>query len=172
MPWKNAATSPAGNAFLYRTLLFLTVLAVATAAITLAGRLLRKDPLPGGTHGKPRDHRVVLGENVASVPENAIRFDSARRSGIANRLDLYLHWPSMEGYTAARRDDFNNVSTVRSILFLTLEEQTMSRDMTGRFRPIYSSLIGQKPIERVGDVDVYPSRRTQATWTRPSPLPT
>src|SRR5690606_12101868 len=64
-------------------------------------------------------------------------------------------WPSLEGYSAERRDAFNNVTTVRSILFLSFEEQSMSRDMTGRFRPIYSSLIGSEPLERVGDVGVY-----------------
>jgi hypothetical protein len=54
-----------------------------------------------------------------------------------------MRWPDMEGYSTAARDDFNNVGGTRRILFVSIEEQTMSRDMSGRYVPIYSSLIAQ-----------------------------
>jgi hypothetical protein len=52
-----------------------------------------------------------------------------------------LRWPNLDGYSRQARDDFNNIGDVRNLLFLTIEERMMSRDMSGRFGPIYRSLI-------------------------------
>ncbi|TGV29242.1 hypothetical protein EN811_30065, partial [bacterium M00.F.Ca.ET.168.01.1.1] len=87
--------------------------------------------------------QVVMGNNVIGVPSNFIRFDQARRDGIASRLDLYLRYPEMDGYSTAARDDFNHATT-KKIVFLSFEPRMMSRDMSGRFAPIYSALI-EKP---------------------------
>ncbi len=51
---------------------------------------------------------MVIGNNVIAVPANIIRFEQARRDGIASRLDLYLRYPEMDGYSDAARDDFNH----------------------------------------------------------------
>ena len=86
---------------------------------------------------------VVIGNNVITIPANAIRFDRARHDGVASRLDLYLRYPALDGYSEAARSDFNGQGAARNIIFLSFEEQMMSRDMSGRFAPIYSSLIEQ-----------------------------
>jgi hypothetical protein len=87
----------------------------------------------------------VIGNNVIVAPANTIRFERQRINGIAPRLDLYLHWPDMEGYRVDTRGDFNHVDGRKSLLFLSFEQRMMSRDMSGRFEPIYKSLIAPQP---------------------------
>ncbi|TGR38205.1 hypothetical protein EN838_33445, partial [Mesorhizobium sp. M1C.F.Ca.ET.195.01.1.1] len=43
----------------------------------------------------------------------------------------------------------------RNIIFLSFEQQMMSRDMSGRFAPIYSALIVQPGIPGLGGTTVY-----------------
>ena len=48
---------------------------------------------------------------------------------------------TFDGYSEAARDDFNHAKGARNIIFLSFEERMMSRDMSGRFAPIYASMI-------------------------------
>jgi hypothetical protein len=49
----------------------------------------------------------------------------------------------MTGYSEQARDAFNHTDGEKRIIFLSFEERSMSRDMSGRFEPIYSQLIAQ-----------------------------
>lgn len=118
-------------------------LALLSVAISLGGKWLGRSIAMGGYTDDATVRKVVIGNNVIAVPANFIRFDQARHDGTASRLDLYLRYPQMDGYSQAARDDFNHMGQARNILFLTFEPQMMSRDMSGRFAPIYSALIVQ-----------------------------
>ncbi|SFT90294.1 hypothetical protein [Mesorhizobium sp. YR577] len=118
-------------------------LALLSAVLSFGGKWFGRSIAMAGHTDDATLHEIVIGNNVISVPANAIRFERARRDGIAARLDLYLRWPDMEGYSETARDDFNNADGTKRILFLTFEESMMSRDMSGRFAPIYRSLIEQ-----------------------------
>lgn len=117
------------------------LLALLSALISVGGKWIgRSIALAGHTEdATPRE--IVIGNNVIVVPANAIRFEPDRRDGVAGSLRLYLRWPDMQGYTAPTRDDFNHAAGSRNILFVSFEPQIMSRDMSGRFDPIYASLI-------------------------------
>jgi hypothetical protein len=129
------------QAFLLRAFYVFLTVALASALIAAAGRWLGPSISMGGYSDDPTFREIVVGNNVLSVPANAIRFEEARHDGVAPRLDLYLRWPDLTGYTNAARDDFNNKDGRKAILFLSFEPQAMSRDMGGRFEPIYRSLI-------------------------------
>ncbi|TIO30887.1 MAG: hypothetical protein E5X93_06225 [Mesorhizobium sp.] len=115
-------------------------LALLSVAISLGGKWLGRSIAMAGYTDDTTVRQVVMGNNVISVPANFIRFDQARRDGNASRLDLYLRYPEMDGYSTAARGDFNHTTT-RKIIFLSFEPRMMSRDMSGRFAPIYSALI-------------------------------
>lgn len=119
----------------------LVALALLSLAVTIAGKWLGERIAMGGHTDDTTIHAVVMGDNLLAVPANMIRFEQARRNGDADRLDLYVRYPAMEGYSRATRDAFNHADASDSILFLGFSEQIMSRDMSGRFAPIYSSLI-------------------------------
>lgn len=130
-------------------------LALLSIAISLGGKWFGRSIAMAGYTDDPTIHQVVIGNNVIAVPANAIRFDQARRDGIASRLDLYLRYPQMTGYSEAARDDFNHTGTSKTIIFLTFEQRMMSRDMSGRFAPIYSALVTQPGIPGPGGTTVY-----------------
>lgn len=127
--------------FMLRIFYAFAALALLSIAISIGGKAFGRFLAMAGHTDDTTLHEIIIGNNVLSVPANAIRFKRSRQDGVAGRLDLYLHWPGMEGYTNAARRDFNHAGNVARILFLSFGEKTMSRDMSGRFEPIYRSLI-------------------------------
>ncbi|OQM76590.1 hypothetical protein [Manganibacter manganicus] len=121
------------------------VLALLSVAIALGGKWVGHRVAMAGNTTDTTQREIVIGNNVIAVPSNTIRFAQARRDGIAQRLDLYLRYPQMDGYSEIASDAFNHANGARkTILFLSFAEQAMSHDMSGRFAPIYSKLI-EKP---------------------------
>lgn len=132
---------PLDSRFMWRVFYVFGALALLSVVISIGGKWLGRSIALAGHTDDTTVREIVIGNNVVSVPSNAIRFERDRRDGVVARLDLYLHWPDMRGYSAALRNDFNNVGGVRRVIFLSIEEQMMSRDMSGRFDPIYRQLI-------------------------------
>lgn len=131
---------PLRPAFLKKVFVGFAAMVLLSAGISLAGNLLGDRIAMAGHSDDPRQYEVVIGNNVLMVPGNEIRFERARHSGIAERLDVYFEWPSMQGYSAASRDTFN-LTGGNPLIFLALERRIMSRDMSGRLDPIYSAII-------------------------------
>lgn len=117
------------------------VLIALSTAIGLAGRWFGHAISMGGHTDDSRLFEIVIGNNVIVAPANTIRFDHARRDGIAQRLDLYLRWPDLTGYSDAYREDFNSAGQEKRLIFVSYEPRIMSRDMSGRLEPIYRTLI-------------------------------
>jgi hypothetical protein len=132
---------PLDSAFMWRVFYAFAALALLSVTISVGGKWLGKSIAMAGHTDDTTIHEIVIGNNVISAPANAIRFERDRIDRVADRLDLYLHWPDMRGYSEAVRDDFNNVKGVKRIVFVSFEPRMMSRDMSGRFDPIYRSLI-------------------------------
>jgi hypothetical protein len=131
-------------------------LALLSGVISLGGKWAGRSIAMAGHTDDTTVHEIVIGNDVLAVPANAIRFEAARRSGVAARLDLYLRWPQMDGYSHEARDAFNHADGARNILFLTFDVPMMSRDMTGRFEPIYRALVEGPGRAGPAGLTVYP----------------
>ncbi|KUM28447.1 hypothetical protein AU467_11505 [Mesorhizobium loti] len=142
------------STFMKRVFYAFAALALLSVAISVGGKWLGRSIAMAGYSDDTTVRQVVMGNNVISVPANFIRFDQARRDGIASRLDLYLRYPEMDGYSTAARDDFNHTTT-RKIVFLSFEPRMMSRDMSGRFAPIYGALIVKPGTPGPGGTTLY-----------------
>lgn len=127
--------------FMRKVFIGFAAFSVLSVGISVAGRYYGQSIAQGGHTDSTALHEIVIGNDVVVAPSNMIRFAEARRDGITTRLDLYVRWPNLDGYSEAGRDDFNHAGGSRNILFLTFEEASMSRDMSGRFAPIYDALI-------------------------------
>ena len=92
----------------------------------------------GGHVASSEIHEVVIANNVLQIPADTIRFPNQRRAGVQSRIDLYLHWPSLSGYSDDLKRVFSDVHNSAELLFLTIEPRNMSYDMSGRLEPIYS----------------------------------
>lgn len=137
-----------------RVFYIFAALALLSVAISVGGKWLGRSIAMAGYTDDTTVRQIVMGNNLISVPANFIRFDQARRDGIASRLDLYVRYPEIDGYSTAARDDFNHATT-RKIIFLSFEARMMSRDMSGRFGPIYSALIEKPGTPGPGGTTVY-----------------
>ncbi len=131
-----------GRAFYGFAALAFVALCIKLAAIWFGGMISA-----GGHTDSTIEREIVIGNDVLRVPENLIRFGQARRDGIQQRLDLYLRWPELEGYSREARDDFNHAGGAKRILFLSFEPKVLSRDMSARLEPIYSHVIEREAAD-------------------------
>jgi hypothetical protein len=127
--------------FVYMLTAAVVGLAVLTATISLAGRWYGENLSLAGhtTSTEPTD--IFIGQDHLRFASNYIRFEQQRVTGRAERVDLYLTWPGLQGYTNETRALFNDVGQPESLLFLQISQSTMSRDMSGRIEPIYQHLF-------------------------------
>lgn len=120
------------------------LLAIALTMLTIATYF--GDTLARGGHSPSTEKlEIVLANQVLHVPANTIRFPNQRTSSVHTRLDLYLHWPTLSGYSDELKEDFNHAGEAANIIFITLEPRNMSFDMSGRLGPIYSMFLEGEP---------------------------
>jgi len=130
-------------------------IALLSVVISVGGKFFGQSISKGGHTDSAALREIVIGNNVIIAPENMIRFADARRDGVAQRLDLYMRWPDLNGYSDPARNDFNHSGGSKNILFLTFEEATMSRDMSGRFAPIYNEMIDKPGSPLSKEMTIY-----------------
>ncbi len=110
---------------------------IAWAAATFVGNEMAK-----AGHTTETDLReIVIGDEVLAIPANMLRFPAQRKAVEADRLDLYAHWPQMDGYNEALADVFQSQHVEPSVLFLTVEPRAMSQEMSGRLNSIYAKFF-------------------------------
>src|SRR5690606_17129420 len=133
--------SKMGNRLFGWLLLAVVALALLSIAVNIGGRVLGPLIARGGHSDSTQAYEIIIGNNVLSIPANMIRFSNQRRDGVTGRLDLYARWPGLTGYTERDRAIFNLLTPKRHLIFMSIEQPTLSRDMTGRYLPIYAELI-------------------------------
>ena len=129
------------SGLVYKLTSGVALLAALTVAISVGGHWLGEKISLAGHTTETKPIVVTIGEDMLHLTANTIRFPSERVDGAAERVDLYLTWPQMQGYSEADRLRFDDISQSSSLIFLQLSQSTMSRDMSGRLEPIYSHLI-------------------------------
>jgi len=129
------------SSFMLKVFYAFAAFALLSLAISLGGKWFGRAIALAGHSDDLALKEIVIGNNVVYAPANTVRFDRQRRDGVADRLDLYLRWPELDGYSDAARDDFNHARGTRRIIFLSFEQRMMSRDMSGRLEPIYASML-------------------------------
>ncbi len=123
-----------------KALYWLGSLAALTLCLVITGYFFGHKISLGG-HTEDRSIReIVIGDNVLHIPANMIRFNRQRRDGVAERVDLYLHWPEMQGYSPDLENDFNDAGNGKKLLFLAFEARQATHDMSGRYGPVYLPL--------------------------------
>lgn len=146
---------PVGNRFVIRVFVVFATLAFISLLLSLTGKYLGHTIQMAGHSGDTTVHQVHIGNNTLAVPANMIRFDRQRGDGVLPKIDLYLRWPDLSGYSDQTRDDFNHVGGTKKILFLSFQERSMSRDMSGRLKPIYQSLVAEPGMAGPAGLTVY-----------------
>lgn len=118
------------------------VLAALSLAIVVAGKLYGRTLVNAGHTTATTEFEVVIANDVITVPANMIRRAEQRHSGVANRLDLYVHWPSLSGFSEKLAPAFNDVDPeTNSIVFVSMMPRATTFDMAGRFDAVYANVI-------------------------------
>ncbi|MDO9415336.1 hypothetical protein [Pararhizobium sp.] len=146
--------------FLFKLTAVVGLLALSTLSISLGGRWLGNRIALAGHTESTQAHDIFIGQDHLRLPANVIRFENQRTTGVAERTDLYLLWPEMEGYSNQTRLRFNDVSHPESLIFIQLSQSTMSRDMSGRVAPIYSHLLSGKTSNGPAGLKRYTARES------------
>lgn len=131
--------------FLYRATAIIALLALLTFAISVGGRWFGQRIALAGHTASTEQFAIQIGQDRLTLAANTIRFKEQRQNGTAERVDLYLAWPELEGYRTDLRQRFDDISQASSLIFLQLSQSTMSRDMSGRLDPIYTKLFDGTP---------------------------
>ena len=144
---QNISTSNGAAPDSFRKLFVAVILiGVLSVLISIAGRMFGGQVMLGGNSTSTASHEIVIANAVLNVPENYIRHSDQRSGGVKAELDLYAVLPSFEGYSTKNKKLFNNEQQGQSqLVFITIEPQQMSRDMSGRFDPIYRQLVDPNP---------------------------
>lgn len=124
--------------FAMRLFVIIGAIMALTLVIHLGGRAIGRSLSTGGHSTSTEIHKIIIDNNLLTIPENMIRFANQRRSGSHHRIDLYALYPQMSGYTSDTRAWFNDLAPDRRLVFISIDERQMSRDMSGRYAPIYS----------------------------------
>ena len=119
------------NGFLIKLTTVVAVLALLTVAISFGGRWFGRHITLAGNSDSTAAVSITIGRDTLNLSENTLRFPSQRHGGVAERADLYLTWPEMQGYTKEQRARFDDVAQSSGLIFLQITQSTMSRDMSG-----------------------------------------
>lgn len=138
---------PIDARFVMRLFVVFLALAMLSLGVFAAGKFYGHAIALGGHTEDTTVREIVIGNNVLRIPANMIRLENQRRDGVQARVDLYLHWPDMTGFSREKENDFNNLNGTRNIVFVSFEERVMSRDMSGRVEPIYSAVTVKPGIQ-------------------------
>lgn len=141
--------------FVWKMTAAVAVMCIFTLGIAVTGRMIGKSISFAGNTADRTLHEIVIGNDVISLPANVIRFESQRVSGVQNAVDTYFSWPGMNGYSEARRDIFNQTRSANGLVFARITQATMSRDMSGRFMPIYKRLTDGPPLAGPSGLDSF-----------------
>ncbi len=129
------------NRFVFVLTSVVAVLALLSIVISLFGHRFGERWALSGHSDSTEILDISIGLDRLQLASNTIRFEEQRKSGTSERIDLYLLWPEMTGYSRDLRRRFDDLSQANALIFLQLSQSTMSRDMSGRIGPIYSSLF-------------------------------
>lgn len=135
------------------------VLGALTVGVSFAGKWYGKRIAVGEYSASTTALDITIGPDHLKLPENTIRFPEQRFSGKQEQINLALQWPEMKGYDAASARRFFDISDASSLIFLQISQSIMTRDMSGRFGPIYSRLFDGPAEQGPGGLSLHRFRQ-------------
>lgn len=132
--------------FVWKVTAGIAALCVLTIAISAAGRMFGQSMILAGHTEDTTLHQIVIGTDVLEFPANVIRFEDSRRDGVQEAIDTYFVWPGMRGYSEETRAIFDQTNSADGLIFAQVTQATMSRDMSGRYEPIYKRIVEGSPV--------------------------
>lgn len=129
-------------ALVFRVFVVFGILAALSLAILVAGKMYGRSLMRAGHSSSLQRYEITIGNDALAVSANMIRKEEQRHTGLQQRLDLYVHWPTLSGFRDNLSPAFNDVNpATNSIVFISLVPRATTRDMAGRFGPVYENVM-------------------------------
>lgn len=90
-----------------------------------------------GLNGKPKPVQLTVAGEPMTIPANMIRFREERRGGAVEKVDLLFHWPSLDGFSAERSEEFRSSDESAPLVFVTISARETRLDSSTRLDSIY-----------------------------------
>ena len=149
---KHAAFSSSG---LYWIVFISLIIATLTVILNFIVGYAGAEFARAGHTLKTDERRILINSDLIIAPANVIRYPSQRKMTQAKRLELYFHWPTMEGYSQKLKFAFNNIEKASDVIFITLAPRFSGLDMTGRVKPIYQKFYVSSAIDMHNGLERY-----------------
>ena len=75
----------------------------------------------GGFSSNPSPITITMAETRLNVPLNMIRFQNQRQRTELSKLDLFVQWPTMQGFTNEEAAIFENIARMDELIFISLD---------------------------------------------------
>jgi hypothetical protein len=131
-------------------------LRILTTCLLIAGLLAVGDFMlswssalgsPGGRVTDPTPISITVGGQRLAIPSNMLRFANQRTPEAQERVELAVHWPSLEGYAPALREAFLDEGPNAPVLFLSIRTRQTATDSAGRLASVYRHFLDDTPLE-------------------------
>jgi hypothetical protein len=90
---------------------------------------------------------IMVGEQRLTIPANMLRFANQRTPEPQERVELAVHWPSLEGYAPALREAFLDGSADAPVLFLSIRARETATDSAGRLASVYRHFLDDTALD-------------------------
>jgi hypothetical protein len=130
-------------------------LRITTTCLIVAGLMVLGDMVLGWTRtfgdvdGRASDPTPIVlfvGEQRLTIPANMFRFENQRNVGPHEHVELAVHFPTLQGYTPERRDDFLDGSSEAPVLYVTIKRRDTATDSAGRLANVYRHFFGDEVL--------------------------
>lgn len=80
-----------------------------------------------------------------SIPRNMTRI-AGQRAGQFDQVDLFFHWPSLNGYDEGNAAAFRRIDSAAPIIYLTISGRDVGLSPSERLSRVYARLFTGKPL--------------------------
>ena len=109
----------------------------------------------GGFSSDTSSANITIANTHLFVPKNMIRFKDQRKSHDLSKLDLFIQWPSMKGFTKEDTATFQNINGTSKLIFITLEVgeplNPAQQKLDGLYRRYFSKSPWSGPAGLIGN---------------------
>ena len=99
----------------------------------------------GGFSSDTAPISIAIGDTRMSVPQNIIRFRDQRESSALSKLDSFIQWPSVKGFTKEDAATFQNINRASELIFITLEVGEPFNSSQQKLRELYRRFFSKSP---------------------------
>ncbi|MEP3628845.1 MAG: hypothetical protein ABJN04_02480 [Hyphomicrobiales bacterium] len=123
--------------------------------IFIALRFYTNPETLGGFSSDTSSTNITIADTRLYVPKNMIRFKEQRTSPALSKLDLFIQWPSMKGFTKDDAATFQNINGTSNLVFVTLEVgeplNSAEQKLNGLYRRYFSKSPWRGPAGLIGN---------------------